>query len=136
MVMNPWPRYEAQRFPIQEEAYVEVYFRNDRLGRAPCASLYVHGVELVRYDCFPDDEAHMHIDCAYVNGKRIYYPPGKIADHIERTIWELRKNTKFATLCSADERIRELTLDPESLEAVSQKVEEELLDIVSRHNLT
>lgn len=91
MVMSTWTRYDLQSRQI-EGGRIEVYRRNDRLGRGACMSLYANDSEIMRFDLF--DPAHEH--WAIGGGDRMYYP--KAVDRFALAIWHLRH---YGRPCSA-----------------------------------
>ena len=83
MVMSTWERYDLQLRKI-DGGRIEVYRRDDRLGRGVCMSLYANDVEIMRFDLF--DPAHEH--WAIGDGDRTYYP--KSIDRFVLALWHLR----------------------------------------------
>jgi hypothetical protein len=129
------PRYDLTKYPIQENVWIEVYWRDDPAGRGPCASLYVGDLELLRYDCFAGDQGHLHVDIHKMGGQRLYYPPGPVRQHIDRTAFEVSKNVPFALRFNHDPAIQQLRIDPEKLLAVAQQTRERLLELATQLGL-
>ena len=87
--MNYQRRNDWVEYPIQENVRLEVYWRDDRAGRGPAASLYVYDDEVLRLDCFDGDQGHCHVNIRQNKGHRWYYPEGTVQQHIERSAFEL-----------------------------------------------
>ena len=55
-VVNNQERFDWVEYPVQDDVRVEVYWRSDRGGHGPAASLYFYDDEVLRFDCFGGDE--------------------------------------------------------------------------------
>lgn len=74
--MTDQPRYDSQVFPFGN-GHVEAYWRDDELAEGPCMSLYVDGVEVMRFDL---DPRHPHEHWNTGAKERMYYPAGDPLD--------------------------------------------------------
>lgn len=135
MAQGQQPRYDLTKYPVQEDVWVEVYWRDDPAGRGPCASLYVRDCELVRFDCFDGDQGHCHFNFQQMRGQRLYYPPGSVRQHIDRTAFELSKNVPFGLRSNGDPAIQEVRIDPRKLEEVARLTRERLLALADQLGL-
>jgi hypothetical protein len=129
------PRHELTKVPVQEAVWVEVYWRDDAAGRGPCASLYVRDAEVMRFDCFPGDQGHCHVNFQQNRGQRWYYRPGPVRQHIEQASFDLRTNVLFALRSSLDPAIQETRIDPEKLKEAAQQTREKMLELADRLGL-
>jgi hypothetical protein len=135
MVSYPQPRHDLTKFPIQENVWLEVYWRDDRAGRGPCASLYVRDVELIRFDCFPGDQGHCHVNFEQNRAQRWYYQPGTARQHIEQSAFDLSKNVPFALRSNQDAAIQETRIDPAKLKEVAGQMREKLIQFADQLGL-
>ena len=124
-------RYQVEKFPIQDDVYVEAYWRDDRAGKGPAASVYVHGEEVLRLDCFDGDQGHFHVNIA-TEPARWYYPPAPASEHIERAMFDLTRNLQFCTRRSTDEAVRRTRVNKEELEAVVPRLRSHMLALAAR----
>src|SRR5437867_2219692 len=122
MASYPQPRHDLTEYPIQEGVRLEAYWRDDRAGRGPCASLYVRDVEVLRFDCFGGDQGHCHVNIEQNRGMRWYYPPGTVRQHIEQSAFDLRKNVPFGLRSSQDAAVQETRIDPAKLQEAAGKM--------------
>jgi hypothetical protein len=126
------PRHDLTKLPVQENVWVETYWRDDPAGRGPCASLYLGDIELLRFDCFDGDQGHCHVNMSQTGGQRWYYPPGTVRQHIDRTAFEISRNVPFALRTNQDPAIRDMKIDPEKLKEVAQQTRERLLELTTQ----
>jgi hypothetical protein len=126
------PRHDLTTYPVQDDVWVEVYWRDDSAGRGPCASLYAHTTELLRFDCFDGDQGHCHVNFWQNRGERWYYRPGTVRQHIDQSAYDLAKNFRFALRSSDNPTIQGLKLDPAKLQEVAQQMRERLLELAGK----
>jgi hypothetical protein len=131
MAREDQPRHDLTRFPVQENVWVEAYWRDDAAGRGPCASLYMGENELLRFDCLAGDKGHCHVNMSQTDGPRLYYPPGTVRQYIDRTAFEIGRNVQFALRTNPDPTIRATRIDPEKLKEVAQQTRERLLEFTT-----
>jgi hypothetical protein len=129
------PRHDLTKVPVQDGVWVEVYWRDDAAGRGPCASLYVRDVEIMRFDCFPGDQGHCHVNFQQNRGQRWYYPPGTVREHIEQSAFDLGKNVAFCLRSNQDAAIQEMRIDPEKLQEAARRSRERLLALADQLRL-
>lgn len=120
-------KHDLVEYPIQENVLLEVYWRDDAGGRGPAASLYVYDDEIMRFDCFGDDNGHCHFNLRQTRGRRWMYPNGSFQDHIKQSLFDLKTNLTFCLKTHQDERIQEIQIAQESLEQAAQQMEVQLL---------
>jgi len=133
--VNYQERHDLVEYPIQENVTLQVYWRDDRGGRGPPASLYVHDDEVLRFDCFGGDQGHCHVNLKQTRGHRWYYPEGTARDHIERSAFELRVNHPFSLRTNQDARIQTVRIDPEKLKQVTDQMQDKLLEFANQLGL-
>lgn len=123
--MDPWPRYEAERFRVGA-FYFEAYRRDDRLGVGPCLSVHrnTDDLEVWRFDLF--DPPHMHFNQKDGDCPRIFFPAGPLAQQIDRACWEIENNQLAAFASCRDQSLRKSRLDQKQLERVLPAVRKSL----------
>lgn len=132
MAANPQPRYDLTRFPVQDDVWVDVYWRDDSAGRGPCASLYVRELELLRCDCFDGDQGHCHVNFEQNRAQRWYYPPGSVRQHIEQSAFDLGKNVPFCLRSHLDPSIQSLRIDAARLQDVARQARDRLMALADQ----
>ncbi|GAC1658901.1 MAG: hypothetical protein NVS9B1_19900 [Candidatus Dormibacteraceae bacterium] len=109
---------------------IDVYWRDDDLGRGPAASLFVHGCEAVRLDCFGGDQGHLHLWLDGKVGRRWYFPPAPATEHVERAAFELARNHAMLLGVCRDPRLEGVKLQSARMEAAAQAAREALLSLL------
>jgi hypothetical protein len=130
--MNYQRKNDLVEYPIQDNVRLEVYWRDDRGGRGPAASLYVYDDEVFRFDCFGGDQGHCHVNLKQTGGGRWYYPEGTAQEHIERSAFELRVNLPFCFRANQDPRIQAVEIEQAKLEGVANQMQNKLLEFVNK----
>ena len=119
-------------YPIQDNVLLQAYWRDDAGGRGPAASLYVYKDEIMRFDCFGENNGHCHFNLRQTRGRRWMYPNGSFQDHIQQSLFDLRTNLTFCLKTHQDERVQEIQIVQESLEQAAQKMEVQLLEFADQ----
>lgn len=119
-------------FQIQDHVWVQVYWRDDRAGYGPAASVYAYDQEILRLDCFGEAKkqggtGHCHVNLKQTGANQWIYPPGSVRDHIGQAIHDLKQNLNFCLKTNTDDKVRTIELNPELVELVSRKVEKKML---------
>jgi hypothetical protein len=125
---------DRDRIPVQDDVFLDVYWRDDDLGRGPAASLYARGVEVLRLDCFGADQGHLHLNLGTGAGRRWYFPPATAADHIERACFELERNFAIALAVCPDPALAGLSLRGDQMAEVAAKARSRLLALLDEHS--
>ena len=133
-------RQDRTTYPIQDDVRLEVYWRNDRAGYGPAASVYAYNQEVLRLDCFGEakkhgGKGHCHINLKQTRARQWMYPPGTVRDHIEHAMHDLRHNLRFCLQTNADERIQQIEIDQETLQPIAQDVEAKMLAFADKLDL-
>ena len=133
-------RQDRTTYPIQDDVRLEVYWRNDRAGYGPAASVYAYNQEVLRLDCFGEakkhgGKGHCHINLKQTRARQWLYPPGTVRDHIGHAIHDLTHNLRFCLSTNADERIQQIEIDQETLQPIAQEVEAKMLAFADKLNL-
>lgn len=125
-------KHDLIEYPIQDSVKLQVYWRDDAGGRGPAASLYIYDDEIMRFDCFGEDNGHCHFNLRQTRARRWMYPIGSYQDHIQQSLFDLKKNLTFCIQTHQDERIRNTEIVQESLEQAADKMEEKLLEFAEK----
>ncbi|MCZ6680237.1 MAG: hypothetical protein O7E52_23645 [Candidatus Poribacteria bacterium] len=128
-------RHDLVEYPIQDNVRLDVYWREDRGGRGPAASLYVYDDEVLRLDCFGGDQGHCHVNLKQTKGQRWYYPAGPAKQHIEQSAFDLMTNHAFCLRTHQDERIQRVKIDTEKLEVAASEMKRKLLEFSEKLGL-
>jgi hypothetical protein len=125
-------RNDLVEYPIQDNVRLKVYWRDDRAGYGPAASMYAYDQEILRLDCFGEaketkGKGHCHINLRQTKARQWHYRPGSVRDHVEQAMHDLRHNLGFCLFTNTDERIQQTTIDPETLEPIAQQAEAKML---------
>ena len=133
-------RNDLVEYPIQENLRLDVYWRDDRAGYGPAASVYAFDQEVLRLDCFGEakkqgGKGHCHMNLKQTHGRQWMYRPGSVKEHIEQAMHDLRQNLGFCLVTNEDESIQETKVSPETLEPIAQQAEEKMLAFADQLNL-
>lgn len=121
-------------YPIQDGAYVAVYWKALPIGRGPCASLYVLDREILRFDCFGEGKGHFHANIAQRNllfgrsRNRRYFVERTIEEQIERAAIEIKTRAAEHLRASRDPRIAGFVLGRKGLERACDAMQQQMLE--------
>ncbi len=124
---------------IGDHGLLDIYWLEVGCDRGPAASLYVCDDEVMRMDCFDGGSAHLHFNQkqsrAFPNGggARLYFPPGRVIDHIERACFELSTNLHYGLALNASRRIRETRISPTALKEAVAFMRSEMHALLREH---
>lgn len=111
-------------------------------GEGPAASLYILSEEVLRLDCLGGDRGHMHFNMREAmitpggGSTRIYFEPGTMADHIERAVFHLKKNSDYGIGLNPGPRIRKVVLDRDRLAVAAEWMRQTMTELRKRHGET
>ena len=121
-------------YPIQDHAYLAVYWKDLPIGKGPCVSLYVHDKEILKFDCFGEDRGHYHTNLIQpipiVNDPegRIYFMERTVKEQIERSIFEIEKNISYYLKNNPYSRIKFFEIDRSRLETGCRQAKAKMLE--------
>ncbi len=132
---NDWVEY-----PLQNHVRLEVYWRDDRAGYGPAASVYAYDQEVLRLDCFGEatkqgGKGHCHVNLKQTRARQWMYRPGSVRDHVGQAMHDLRQNLNYCLITNTDERIQEIQIDPETLEPIAREIEAKMLGFADQLDL-
>ncbi len=131
---------DTRVIPVQNGARLEVYWNTNPLGPGPAASLYVLDEEVLRLDCFGGATGHMHINPVQANlalpwttTPRYMFPPDRLEAHIDRSVFELTKNTQAALQTNLLGRVRSFTIESARLVDAAEQMKTQMFDLLTKH---
>ena len=124
-------------YPVQDHAYLAVYWKDLPIGKGPCVSLYVHDKEILKFDCFGEDRGHYHANMDQTSlipkgEERLYFKERSIEDQVERSIFEIQRNAAYHLQRNFDPRITRFKLDRARLETASREAKQKMLEYASK----
>ena len=133
-------RHDLAEYRIQDNVRLEVYWRDDRAGYGPAVSIYAYDQEVLRLDCFGEEndkkgKGHCHINLRQTRARQWNYLPGSVSDHIRQAMHDMRHNLNYCLHTNTDEKIQQTTVDSETLEPIARQVEAKMLGIMSQLGL-
>ncbi|ESA36054.1 hypothetical protein N836_08725 [Leptolyngbya sp. Heron Island J] len=115
-----------------QDAYLIVHWSDfPPVGSGPSASLYVLEEEVMRIDCFGGIDGHMHFNPEqdYLNNcldiartPRIYFPEGSRQEHVDRAVFELKRNAPTALAMNVLPMIQNYSLATDELDAAAEQM--------------
>jgi len=127
-------RKDVLRYEIQPGAHLDVFWKVLKIGRGPAVSLYVHGEEVLKIDCFGEGKGHYHVNERQWKRKlprvvqRIYLPEPTVEAQIDRAVFELHHNALVYLQQNDDPRISRFVLDPERLRDATGRMKAAMLE--------
>ncbi len=120
-------------YPVQEHAYLAVYWKDLPIGKGPAVSLYVYDKEILKFDCFGEGRGHYHINMAQPSlvprgEERLYLIERSIEAQIQRSIFEIQKNASYYLHRNFDPRITFFKLDPVRLEPACREAKAKMIE--------
>ncbi|WP_290480459.1 MULTISPECIES: hypothetical protein [unclassified Hyphomonas] len=112
-------RRDLKIFSISPDAELHVFWKVLPIGRGPAFSLFIHEDEVLRFDCFGEDEGHYHAH--FERGwsaaqTRLYFFEASESEQIDRVEFELLNNLDYYLQRHPWARIRAVRLDRGQLE--------------------
>ena len=126
-------RNQRRHFQVQQDVVFEVFWKDQPLGQGPAASVFCHGQERLRFDCFGTEKGHYHVAywCPPGSGEnRLYFRERTREQQIERTVFEIQTNLDYYLRRIPDTRVRALQIDKNSLRAGCDWLRQQLLNLL------
>ncbi|MCC5638885.1 hypothetical protein LC593_24255 [Nostoc sp. CHAB 5844] len=116
-------------YKLQSEVIIKVYWKVLPIGKGPALALIVSGDEILRFDCFGEDQGHYHVFCGYEypDRDRFYFPEKTVEEQINRTIFELDRNLCRYLQLHRSSQIRHLKIDAITLKNVCEQARHQML---------
>jgi hypothetical protein len=118
-------RRDTVRYDVQEHVYLTTYWKVLANGKGPATSLFVHGEEVLKFDCFGRNKGHCHIGFARPKKRcreRLYLAEQTVEEQIARTAFELTVNLPYYLDRHPARRVRSITLDAQRFKEIVDKV--------------
>ena len=124
-------------YPVQDHAYLAVYWKDLPIGKGPCVSLYVQDKEILKFDCFGEDRGHYHTNINQPSlvpkgEERLYFSERTIEDQVTRSIFEIERNAVYHLQRNHDPRVTFFKLDPFRLEAACREAKAKMLEYIDK----
>ena len=122
-------------YPVQDHAYLAVYWKDLPIGKGPCVSLYVYNKEILKFDCFGQARGHYHTNMNQPSlvpkgEERLYFSERAIEDQVGRSIFEIQRNATYHLQRNHDPRVTFFKLDQSRLEAACREAKVKMLEYV------
>lgn len=124
---------------ITEEIDMEVYWLMVNKEAGPAASIYAFGDELMRFDCFGNENGHFHINMRqsklYPSGgsARIYLSKEGYAEQVREAGFWLSHNLKYCLTTNRSSRVRSLVVDAHTLADAAERMMRIMFELVERN---
>lgn len=120
-------------YEIQPQVLVKVYWKILPIGKGTALELIISGDEILRFDCFGEDDGHYHIFVGYEypDRDRIYFPEKTVEEQINRAIFELSHNLHCFLQLHRSPQIRNLKIDAVALQSVCEQARQQMLEYLS-----
>ena len=133
-------RRDLVEYPIRENLRLDVYWRDDKAGFGPAASVYAFDEEVMRLDCFGEakkqgGKGHCHMNLKQTGGRQWMYPPGSVSEHIEDAMHDLRQNLNFCLATNNEEKVQDIKVSSATIEPIAEKAEKDLRKFASQMDL-
>ena len=124
-------RNDTVRHDVQEHVHLTVYWKTLANGKGPAASLFVHGEEVLKFDCFGKASGHVHIGFATPKKpcrQRLFFSEETVEEQIARTAFELKVNLPYYLDRHPEKRVRAIDVDAERLGDIVEKMRKQMLE--------
>lgn len=125
-----WVRQDCIQFYIQDGVYLEAYWKVYGIGKGPALILNIFGEELLRFDFFGPGKGHYHVTVPELQpqcSSFLYLSEQKVADQIERALFELNHNMSWYLQRHPLAKIRNLKINKKKLEELTPHIRTTLL---------
>lgn len=129
----PKGRKDVKNIKIQNDVFLQVYWKVMEIGKGPAVILYIFGKGVLRFDCFGKEKGHYHVDCYKLNGtvgNRIYFQEDNAHEQIERTVLELKSNLSYYLQKNKDQRIRDIKIEQKNMEVALVPVKSKMVEFL------
>jgi hypothetical protein len=119
-----WLRRTARQdwmcHPLAPGVDLVTFWLDERIGgggTGVCLSVFCHGFEVLRFDCFGGDRGHFHITTFTpwaifgCDERRLRFPEGSTAEQVERALFEIRENLDFYLQLNPRRCVRKVRID-------------------------
>jgi len=124
-------RKDLVQYPVQDHVCLTVFWKVLDVGRGPATSLYIHGLEVLKFDCFGEHQGHYHIALRGDEGAsqiRLFLPEPTVEEQIDRMWFELTTNLDYYLQRNPDPRVRKTRVAPENIEKLRAQIKATMLE--------
>ncbi|MBW4575027.1 MAG: aldo/keto reductase [Aphanothece sp. CMT-3BRIN-NPC111] len=124
-------------FTINEDVYLEVYWKSWDLGKGSTVAFNAYGEEVLKFDCFGEGSGHCHITLLTPDQRcepRLFLPEKTVEAQIERAMFELTTNLYYWLQRHPHQRIRKLQLDPVHLQTAITQAHSKMLEYYQQNS--
>lgn len=127
---EPSIREKQETIDVQPGVKFVVFWKSLNIGTGYALSVFVHGHEVARFDCFGAGKGHYHLALA-ANTKaeldRLFFDVQTVPEQVDRTLFELKKNLQYYLQRNPKRAVRAVTLDQAKLDAACAQAREKML---------
>lgn len=122
-------RKDVVRYPVQDHAFVDVFWKSLDYGRGPSMALVVHNVEVVKFDCFGEGVGHYHL---HASADRHHFEEKGVGEQIDRALLELRQNIRRYLGSSAYSKVRDFPLDNDKWDRALSLIRDKMFEYAAK----
>jgi len=134
---NPPIRHDVVRFPVQKHIDIYVFWKSLEHGRGTSSSLFVHGNEIFRFDCFGENRGHYHINLGEfrslsdMDQNRYLFSERTKPEQIEKSANILGAKIEAYLKTHRSKKIRNVQIDFVKLKQAMQQMKTQMLEYCS-----
>ncbi|MBU1101625.1 MAG: hypothetical protein KKA84_14590 [Bacteroidetes bacterium] len=115
---TPSTRKDIQRIPIDDNSYLEVFWKILEFGTGPAVSLFINKEEILRIDCSGPGTGHLHAAffLPWEGEVRLFLPEKTCSLQIERAVFEITHNWNYYHSRVANASVRSVRLNVNKIE--------------------
>ncbi len=124
-------RKDVHTIILQPNVEFDTYWKDTgKVGAGPTVAIYAYEIEILRFDCFGALKGHYHVFSDLCNKQsdehRISFKETTREEQIDRTIWEIENNLLSLIRLIANNRIRSIEIDRNSLKNIIPQLKKSL----------
>jgi hypothetical protein len=112
-------RQDCVEIPIQDGAHLLAFHKDLDFGRGPALSLYVHGLEVLKFDCFGPGVGHFHVQPH--EATRLMMAERSMRGQVIRAVREIKINAELYVTWSTDASVGSFRFDKSALDQAAAK---------------
>ena len=112
-------RQDCVEIPIQDGAYLLVFRKDLDFGQGPALSLYIHGLEVLKFDCYGPGKGHLHVQPHAAT--RLMMAERSMRGQVIRAIREIKINAELYASWSTDASVGCFRFDKSALDQAAAK---------------
>lgn len=112
-------RQDCVEIPIQDGAHLLAFHKDLDFGRGPALSLYVNGLEVLKFDCFGPGVGHFHVQPHATT--RLMMAERSMRGQVIRAVREIKINAELYASWSTDASVGCFRFDKSALDQAAAK---------------